>query len=119
VSAPLTTIRSVARRQDVTVRSGEPVDFTVSVLDALGPVASLAGWSAAAQVRASHADDAELLFEFDVTIEGLLVRVQAAPADTLAWTFRTAPWDLVLTDPDGVRSALLEGWVRHRPTRTR
>lgn len=104
-------------RLDIGVYGAEPVDFSVPVLQSSGqPVETLAGWSAAAQVRADPATD--LLFAFTVAIEGVAVRVSATSTQTAAWTFTAAQWDLVLTGPGGVLVPLVAGWVRRHPTIT-
>jgi hypothetical protein len=105
-------------RVDLTVHAGEPVDFTIPVLDAAGaPVVSLTGWTAAAQIRATPAGP--VLHAFTAAINGASARVTATPADTAAWGFTSAQWDLLLTAPDSTPHILCAGWVRVYPTVTR
>lgn len=113
------TVGTHPARLDLTVHAGEPVDVSISVLDALGvPVPNLTGYTAAAQARAGDGPDAALLHTFAVTFDVGAVRVQADGDATAAWTFLSAPWDLVLTAPGGSRSVLVAGWVRRYPTIT-
>jgi hypothetical protein len=46
-----TTIGRDPARIDIDVNAGEPIDFTVSVLDATGAAQSLTGWTLTATVR--------------------------------------------------------------------
>lgn len=105
-------------RVDLTVHAGEPVDFTIPVLDdATGlAVATLSGWTAAAQIRATP--DGPVLHAFTPAIEGVGVRVTATAAVTAAWSFTTARWDVLLTAPDATPHVLCAGWVRVYPTTT-
>lgn len=110
------TLGAHPTRIDIDVHAGEPVDFTVPVLDAAGVAQSLSGWSAAAQVRASA--DGPVLHTFTTTIDGTAVRVTATAAATAAWTWPAGQWDLVLTSPTSVPHVICAGWVRVYPTIT-
>lgn len=106
-------------RVDLAVHAGESVDFTIPVLDEAGvAVTSLAGWSAAAQIRAA-ADSPTVLATLTATIDDVAVDVTATPADTSSWSWHAAQWDLVITDPTGAPHILCAGWVRLYPTTTR
>ncbi len=109
MTAPL-VIGAHPERIDLDVRVG--VDFTAPVLDAADlPVSSLAGWTVAAQIRASAGGP--LLGELTVVIDNTSVHVTAAAATTAAWTFDAARWDLVLTNPGGIpQPPICAGWVR-------
>lgn len=116
----MTTLGAHPPRIDLVVHAGEPVDFTVPVLnpDATA-VSTLAGWSPAAQVRAAAGQP--VLAELTCTVSGTAVQVTAAGADTAAWAWpgSTAQWDLVVTSPAGVPHILCAGWVRLYPSITR
>ena len=113
---PVPTLGAPPARLDVDVRAGEPIDFSVPVLDAAGVALSLTGWTGAAQVRASAAGP--LLHAFTVALGVGEVRVTATGVQTAGWTWRAACWDLVLTDPFGVSTLLVAGWVWLYPTIT-
>lgn len=105
-------------RIDLVVHAGEPVDFTVPVLDDAGvAVPSLSGWTAAAQIRTAP-DSPTVLATLTAAVVGVTVRVTAPVADTAGWTWNTARWDLVLTSPTAVPHVLCAGWVRIYPTIT-
>lgn len=113
----MTVIGAHPPRVDLVVHSGEPVDFTVPVLDDVGlPVTTLIGWTAAAQIRATP--DGPILATFTATIVGVTVRITATKEQTVAWTFVAAQWDLIMTSPTGTPSPLCAGWVRLYPTIT-
>jgi hypothetical protein len=115
----VTTVGTHPPRVDLTVHAGEPVDVSIPVLDGSTglAVSTLAGWTAAAQVRGTP--DGPVLHTFAPTVEGTSVRVTASAAATAAWTFTTARWDVVLTDTAAVPHVLCAGWVRIYPTITR
>lgn len=115
----MTTLGGHPDRLDLTVHAGQPVDFTIPILDAAGAaVTTLSGWTAAAQIRATA--DGPILHTFTATIDDddLTVRVTVTPADTAAWTWTVGQWDLVLTSSVSVPHVLCAGWVRVYPTIT-
>ena len=65
------------------------------------------------------APDAAVLHTFTLTLDTGTVRVTATSAETSAWTFFTAPWDLVLTAPSQTKTVHAAGWVRCYPTLSR
>ena len=114
----MTTLGTHPPRIDLTVRAGEPVDFTVPVLDETGvAVSSLTGWTPTAQVRAATGQP--VLATLTCTVAGGSVQVTATGVDTMAWSWTSAQWDLVLTSPAGVPHVLCGGWIRLYPTITR
>lgn len=119
----MTVIGTHPPRVNLTVHAGEPVDFTVPALngDTGLPVATLAGWTAAAQIRVNQQPGAQLLHNLTVAIEGVTVRVTATSAQTLTWTAwgkTSAPWDLILIDTTDTPHVLCAGRVRVYPTTT-
>jgi hypothetical protein len=113
----VTTIGTHPPRVDLTVYAGEPVDFTIPVLDAAGaPVSTLSGWTAAAQVRVDPTGP--VLHTFTALLTGAQARVTATPGQTAGWVFATARWDLILTAPDATPHVLCAGWIRVYPTIT-
>lgn len=113
----MTTIGAHPAQVDLTVHAGEPVDFTVPVLNSDGTaVSGLSGWTATAQARATA--DGPLLHTFAAAVDGATVRVTAAAAETSGWTFTRAQWDLLLTAPDSTPHVLCGGWIRVYPTIT-
>jgi hypothetical protein len=115
-----TTIGTHPARVDLAVHVGEPVDFTIPVLDAAGvAVTSLTNWTTAAQIRATPGG--AVLATLATAVDGVTVRVTATAADTTGWSWpaSSAPWDLVLTSPALVPHILCAGWVRLYPSITR
>lgn len=115
----VTTIGGDPARIDIDTYPGEPVDFTVPVLDANGDPQDLSGWTFAAQVRASRDDP--VLHTFTVAVDGDGVQVYASPTETAAWAdwaTSTARWDLWLTPPASPPYLFAAGWVRVETTVT-
>lgn len=110
-----------ALRYDLLVDQGADYRRGFPVLDtATGqPVTSLAGWSAAGQVRVSHQPGAELLHTLDLTLTGVTLVLLIPAATSSAWPWRLARYDVELTAPDGTTSRFLEGAVVVRPEITR
>lgn len=103
----VTTIGRDPARIDVDVTPGEPIDFTVSVLDATGATQSLSGWTLSATVPGRHTFTA-------VAVAGG-VRITAAGAETALWDVWSAPavrWSLWLTPPASEPYLHAAGWVR-------
>lgn len=114
----VTTIGADPARIDIDVHAGEPIDFTIPVLDATGAAQTLAGWTLAAQVRARRGS--ELLHTFALAAVAGGVRVTAGSDDTAGWTDwpPAVRWDLWLTPPASESYPLAAGWVRVRKTIT-
>lgn len=94
------TVGTRPREVDIDVLAGEPIDFTVPVLDAASAVVPATGWTGVAQVR-PHAGGA-LLHTFTLAASADGFRVTADPADTLTWAqwrYPLARWDLWVTPP--------------------
>src|SRR5438105_1329483 len=109
----LATIGGEPDRIDLEVYPGDPVDFTIPVLDATGAAESALGWAVAAQVRASPA--AALLHAFTVAAAAGGIRVSATADETAAWSdwpVSVARWDLRVTPPGGDPALIVAGWVR-------
>lgn len=116
MTAPL-VVGAHPPRIDLEVHAGEPVDFTVPVLDEDDvPVASLTGWTPAAQIRAGS--DGPLLATLTTAVTGSSVQITATGDVTAVWAFSAARWDLVITSPAGIPHPLCGGWVRLYPTIT-
>ena len=115
----MVTIGRHPARIDITLHAGEPIDFTVDVLDKVGADQSLTLWTALAQIRATADPSAVVLHTFALTLTTGEVQVTASSVDTAAWTFFAAPWDLVLTAPAGTKTVHAAGWVRCYPTISR
>jgi hypothetical protein len=93
---------------------GSAEDILIPLSDADGnPVAALDGWGARCQVRYAPFPESPVLLEWakgtanDIVLADSAARlvVNAALATaSLAWTWRLAMWDLVLTAPAGLGS---------------
>lgn len=103
-----TTIGRDPDRIDIDATPGEPVDLTVSVLDANGAVQPLAGWTLSATVPGRHT--------FATTyVAGEGVRVTVTGTETQAWADWLDPsarWSLWLTPPASEPYLHAAGWVR-------
>ena len=97
---------------DVEVYAGEPVDFTLPVLDANNVEHSVAGWTGIAQVR--RYPGGPLLHTWTLELGADGVTVSATPTQTAAfvgWGSHVARWDLWLTEPDQDPRPLCAGRV--------
>ncbi len=85
-----------------------------------GTPRDLSEWTARGQVRAAHSDD-EVLHEWDDIDCGAdgYVTVAVAPAESSAWTWRDAVYDIELVDPTGRVVRIAQGAVRVSPEVTR
>jgi hypothetical protein len=108
------TIGGDASRIDIDVYAGEPIDFTVEVLDgANAPVVDFTGWTLAASVHTGRG--ATVLHTLSLTGAADGVTVTAAAEDTAewaGWAVTVARWDLWVTPPVGDPSVAAAGWVR-------
>lgn len=116
-----TTLGTHPPRIDLVVHAGEPIDFTVPILNEDGSAVtfSLAGWTPTAQIRVAAGQP--VLATLTCTIIGTSVAVTATGAETAAWSWPSSSgqWDLVLTSPAGIPHILCGGWVRLYPSITR
>lgn len=81
----------------------------------------LSAWSARGQVRADHADSVvlvDLSSNLDCGADGY-VTVTITPAQSSAWTWRDAVYDIELVDPAGKVARISQGAVRVSPEVTR
>ena len=97
---------------DIDLAAGEPIDFTVPVLDdAVQPV-DVTGWTGVAQVRPHAAG--KLLHTLALVLSSSGVRVTADTEDTAAWALWRSPlarWDLWVTEPSEAPRPLARGRV--------
>lgn len=115
----MTVVGALPGRLDITARIGSPIDILVPVLQDDGTAADLTGWTAKAQVRESNAAGAALLHEFSVAIGTGTVTLTATGAQTAAWSWFRAPWDLILLDASSVPAPVVAGWITAYPRITR
>jgi hypothetical protein len=107
----VTTVGREPARVDVDVTPGEPLNFTVPVLDATGAVQPLAGWALSATV---HRDLAVLHVFTAAAVTGG-VQNTASGAETALWVDWLVPvarWSLWLTPPASEPYLHAAGWVR-------
>lgn len=110
----MTVLGTHPARLDLTVHPGDPVDFTVPVLDAAGVAVDLSGWTLAVTATGP---DGQVLHSFTPTVDGG-VRAAADSAVTAAWAW--APYAARLTvtgtPPAGGPVPIAAGWIRlYRP----
>lgn len=98
-------------RVDLVVHPGDPIDFTVPILDGLGVAQALSGWVAAATVTQT---DGQVLYEFTPGIVGDVIQVTATPDVTAAWEWPVfaARLTITATPPGGAPSIVALGWIR-------
>lgn len=115
----VTTVGGDPARVDVDVTPGEPVDFTVPVLDAAGAVQPLAGWVLDATVQGRHTFTAVAVAPTGVPGDPGYdpggVQITASGAETALWAEWLVPvarWSLWLTPPASESYLHAAGWVR-------
>lgn len=95
---------------DIVIYRDRDYSKTFVVKDGDGVVIDLTGYEAAAQIRPLK-DSATLTQAFTVTVtpaEGKVV-ISLTDVQTLALTAGKYWWDLVMTDPSGLRWSYVEG----------
>ncbi len=105
------TVGSFPSDVDVEVYLGEPVDFTVPVLDAAAEAQDLAGWTLTAT---AYRDDTTV-HTFTATAVAGGVQLYASAEQTATWAGWAAPsvrWSLWLTPPASPPYLFAAGWVR-------
>lgn len=96
-------------------------DFTQTFyFKSLGVAMDLTGYTGKAEIR-ENKDAADLIVAFQVTIDPLIGSVALSLTDTQTMLIPdgVSAWDLVLTDPHGLRQSYLEGQVKVVGTVTR
>lgn len=102
-------------RLDLYVHPGDPVDFSVPVLDATGASQDLTSWTCAA---AALGPAGELLHDFAPAVVDNLIQVAATSTQTEAWTWSVfaARLEITATPPAGGPVPITTGWIRlYRP----
>ena len=105
------------------INQGETFQIAIPVLDTNDSPVILTGMTAIGQIR-THAADPTVLYEWSVGANNLAfdtnnVVLKVPAATSSAWTFRTASYDVELTDSSGVVTRLVEGHVIVHPEITR
>lgn len=98
-----------ALRYDLIVEQGCDYERSIPVLG-LEEGATLAGWTAAGQIRAGYGSGT-VLHTLDLTPTGTNVVLKIPAAASAAWTWRLARYDVELTAPDDTVTRLVEGAV--------
>jgi len=105
------------------INQGETFQVAIPVLDANGADVSLSGMTARGQIR-THAADPTVLYEWsaganNLAFSGNDVVITVPAATSSLWTWRTAAYDVELTDGSGNVTRLVEGHVIVHPEITR
>jgi len=105
------------------INQGETFQVAIPVLDVNDSPITLSGMTAHGQIR-THAADPTVLYEWSTGANNLAFDtnnvILTVPAATSSlWTWRTAQYDVELTDEDGVVTRLVEGHVIVHPEITR
>ena len=94
----MTTISALPELIDLALYAGDDFRLDLAVADHYGQPVDLTGYTATATVRATR-DAADTLAEFTATIEGNVVHLHLAGADTATLT-TPAVWDAQLAGDD-------------------
>lgn len=114
----MTVLGQHPARLDLYIHPGDPVDFTVPVLDDAGLAANLTSWTVAAT---AVAPDGQLLHTFTTTVPTPatgVIEVSATAGQTTGWAWAVYAARLVVTatPPGGSAIPITTGWVRlYRP----
>jgi hypothetical protein len=101
----------VALRYDLLVNQGEDYKRTIPIIDdATGQPASVSGWTIVGQIRDGYNSDT-VLHTLDVTADDTNLVLNIPGADSAAWTFRLARYDVKVTAPNTTTTRELEGAV--------
>jgi len=105
------------------INQGETFQVAIPVLNDNNSPVVLAGMTARGQIR-THAEAPTTLYEWSFTANNLAfdtnnVVITVPAATSSLWTWRTAQYDVELTDADGVVTRLVEGHVIVPPEITR
>jgi len=107
---------------DITIRRDRDFSLTLTFKDSDGTVIDLTGYSAKAQVRPTK-DSSTLWVTMTATItaEDGEIELTLTDAQTLALDddYVKGWWDLVLTNPSGLRQSYVEGTATIKGTVTR
>lgn len=85
----------------ITIQQGVTSGLTWPITNPDGTPATLTGYTARAQVRASEREDSALYATLSTSVVGSNVVVQWTDQATRAWTWRTGWADVLLIDPSG------------------
>lgn len=104
------------------LNQGETSSLVFPVLDQFGTPVSVAGWTGKAQIRASDFSPV-VLYEwspanFNITVSGTSVTLRVPAAASMAWTWTSALYDIILTDLSGNVYRIAEGPVQVDPAIT-
>ena len=99
----------------VKLNQGETSSLIFPILDEFGAPVTVTGWTAKAQVRSAPGNPT-VLYEWsatagNITVTGTTVTLRVPAADSSAWTWTTADYDLKLTDLNGNVYRIAEGQV--------
>lgn len=111
------------RHDDLTIPQGSTWGMAWPIVDDAGEPVSVAGWSARGQVRSTPAS-ATVLFIWS-TVDGSAevvddtVILRLTPAQSSAFTWRTAVYDLEITNPSSQTFRVAQGRIVIDPEITR
>jgi len=121
----VTSIGAEPARHDIETCPGEPVDFTIPVLDAAGAAQPLAGWTLEARSGPLWTSPALHTLTLDAVAPtgtpgepgydpgGIRVSATGDHTETWAeWLVPVARWSLWLTPPASQPYLFAAGWVR-------
>lgn len=106
----------------IRLNQGETSSLIFPVLDGFGSPVVVTGWVGKAQVRSAPGIPT-VLYEWsaangNITMSGSSVTLRVAAADSSAWKWTCAEYDLILTDLSGNVYRIAEGPVQVDPAIT-
>lgn len=104
-----------ALRYQIKLNAGETSSLVFPVLDEHGLSVNITGWTGKAQIRSAPGIP-QVLYEWsaaqgNLTVSGSSVTLRVAAADSAAWNWTNAVYDLILTDLNGNVYRIAEGSV--------
>jgi hypothetical protein len=111
-----------ALKYRIRLNAGETSSLVFPVLDEHGLPVTITGWTGKAQIRSAPGIPA-VLYEWsatngNITVSGSSVTLRVAAADSAAWDWTSAFYDLILTDLSGNVYRIAEGNVQVDPAIT-
>ena len=107
---------SGAIRDDITIPQGAAWTRTWAITDAVGTPLTVTGWTVRAQIRYSHDD--LVFFEWNTaggagigaaSATGTTVTLHLSGTESALWNFTKAAYDIILKDPGGTPTRIVEG----------
>ena len=110
----------MASISNIFIDQGADFTTTVTVTDANGDAVSLAGYSAAAQIRKSHSSSTSTAFTASISnASGGEITITLSDTQTAALEAGRYVYDVLITASGGDKTRVVEGQVTVNPSVTR